>query len=98
MVIFSALINSIEPYLPVSLRQSIRYGKFAYKGNDQDKFVSLLEVPKSWFKHFYVFAAVYSTIAMILVVIVYLRGSPVPGIVLGFLDLVYGYDRTEKGI
>lgn len=96
MVIFSALINTIEPYLPISLRQSIRYGKFAYKGKDQDKFVSLLELPKSWFKHFYVFAAIYSTFAIVLVLLVYLRGWTVPGFVIGFLDLVYGFNRTEK--
>ncbi|XP_063708132.1 polyprenol reductase [Culicoides brevitarsis] len=96
MVIFSALMNSIEPYLPVSIRQSIRYGKFAYTGKDQDKLVSMMEVPKSWFKHFYLFAAAYSAIAMFLVTFVYLRGMSVPGIVIGFLDLVYGFNRTEK--
>lgn len=97
MVIFSVLINSIEPYLPVSIRQSIRYGKFAYKGKDQDKLVSLLEVPKSWFKHFYVFAAVYSTLGMLLTLLVYLRGSVVFGFVISFLDFVYGFERSEKG-
>lgn len=95
MVVFGALMNSVEPYLPVSFRQSIRYGKFGIK-DGKDKVVSLLEVPKSWFKHFYVFAAVYSTLACLLVLYVYLGAGRVPVIVSIFLDLVYGPGRTEK--
>lgn len=97
MVLFSVLINFVEPYLPVFIRQSIRYGKFAYKGKDEDKVVAKMEVPKSWFKHFYVFAAVYSTLGSLLVFYIYFLNGKVPVVVLKFLDLVYGPVRTAKG-
>lgn len=41
-----------------------RYGKFAYKGTTSQ--LKITEVPKSWFRHFYLFASVYSALALIL--------------------------------
>lgn len=92
MLVCALFMNTAEEYLPAAVRQFVRYGKFSYKGQT-DKFISLLEVPKAWFKHFYAFAAIYAGLGGVLVVQVYFRGWKVPGIVVAFLDFVYGPNR-----
>lgn len=96
MLVFGILMLSVEQYLPAALRQSVRYGKHAFTGQT-DKLVSLLEVPKSWFSHFYVFAAAYATLGVTLVFYVYFQGGKAPAVVMSYLDFVYGPNRSVKG-
>uniref|UniRef100_T1GBQ6 Polyprenal reductase n=1 Tax=Megaselia scalaris TaxID=36166 RepID=T1GBQ6_MEGSC len=68
MIVFAgALMNFLEPHLPQFITQSFRYGKHESKG-EKNPLVCLLEVPKSWFKHFYVFALGWSALALYLTV------------------------------
>lgn len=89
-----ALINFIEPYLPVFITQTFRYGKHAYKGAP-NWLAQIGEIPKSYFKHFYVFALLWSAVAMYLVTHVYVGGYQAPAAVVSFLDLMCGGNRRQ---
>ncbi|CAO1430794.1 unnamed protein product [Diamesa serratosioi] len=95
VVVLGTLVTSIEKYLPDAIKQSFRYGKHAHTGQ-QDKLVSLLELPKSWFKHFYVFAFAWTWLAVYLAVDVYFLGNRPHQFVLSFLDLSCGSDRSAE--
>lgn len=95
IVVLGGLIATVERYLPTAIRQSFRYGKHAFQG-PQDRFTSLLEVPKSWFKHFYVFAAVWSVLGFSLMLNAYFMGKPAPGFVVDFLDIMATSKRAVK--
>ncbi|XP_032668247.1 polyprenol reductase isoform X2 [Odontomachus brunneus] len=85
------LINYIEPYLPISLRRIFRYGK--YNANIRHVVMETLEVPKSWFRHFYMFAAPASTVTLCLIFYKYFYNWKVPEIVLTLLDISFGASR-----
>ncbi|XP_068144219.1 polyprenol reductase [Drosophila tropicalis] len=89
MVIFGGLMTLIESHLPNSFRQWFRYGKHSHKG-EADALVSRLEVPKGWFKHFYIFALVWSLWALYLMVNCITRQQAAPEYALRFLDFMCG--------
>lgn len=95
IVLLGALINFIEPYLPVFITQTFRYGKHSYKGVP-NKIAQLTEIPKSYFKHFYVFALIWSISIMYLVTWVYLGGYAIPDFVLTGLELLCGKSLVVK--
>lgn len=95
ITILGALINFIEPYLPALITQTFRYGKHSYKG-EPNKLAQMFEIPKSYFKHFYTFALIWSTGIMYLVSHVYLLGNTVPTSVFWFLELMCGTNREVK--
>lgn len=95
IVIFGSLLNFVEPLLPAFIKQSFRYGKHCYKG-PEDKLVSKLEVPKSWFAHFYVFAFSWSMLALYLVLKGIIMHSIAPDYVLDFLDFVAGGEKNRR--
>ncbi|KAL7287810.1 hypothetical protein TKK_0018185 [Trichogramma kaykai] len=78
------LINSFEPYLPVALLKVFKYGKFA--STAQDRFLEKLEVPKRWFKHFYVLAGPLSTLTLVIFVNRYFMNQPLPNFVVNTLE------------
>lgn len=86
------LINFVEPYLPVLLTQTFRFGKHSYKGAPS-RLVQLVEIPKAWFRHFYVSALFVSTACMYIVVHVYVGGYQTPDSLLWLLDVLCGSDR-----
>lgn len=92
-IIFAgALINLVEPYLPLFITQSFRYGKHESKG-EKNAFVCLLEVPKAWFKHFYVFAFIWSASALYLTIKGISLKTTAPEFVLVALDWLGGSNR-----
>ncbi|KAL0268146.1 UNVERIFIED_CONTAM: hypothetical protein PYX00_010200 [Menopon gallinae] len=94
IVVIGSLINWFEKYLPVILPQTFRYGKFAYQGKPSKLWV--IEVPKSWFKHFYVFASVYSLYALYLAIDVYMYGGKPPAWFVSYLDFFCGSNRKTE--
>lgn len=94
IVFFGGLINSFEHKLPVIIRQAYRYGKHSYKG--QPSFVKKLEVPKSFYKHFYLFGSVWSTTALLLATYTYFFNGDNLHIVRMLLDMVGGYHRKTS--
>ncbi|XP_063222729.1 polyprenol reductase [Bacillus rossius redtenbacheri] len=95
MIIGGGLMNNIEHFLPVFFTQTFRYGKFAYRGKPSS--LKLIEVPKRWFKHFYVFGAVYTTLAMATAFYVYFLSGTSPSYLSALLDLLTSRDRKASG-
>ncbi|XP_059622582.1 polyprenol reductase [Phlebotomus argentipes] len=95
VTIAGLLIGAVEPHLPAFLAQSFRYGKHSLK-EGRNALVARLEVPKSSFRHFYVFALLWSAAALYLVLRTCVAGKPAPEAVIAFLDLLCGKRRTEK--
>lgn len=95
ITVLGTLINFIEPYLPAIITQTFRYGKHSYKGAPS-RIVQLAEIPKSFFRHFYVFALIFSSGCMWLVAYVYVAGHQAPDPVLQWLDLLCGSDRQSR--
>lgn len=95
MIVFAgALMNFLEPHLPQFITQSFRYGKHESKG-EKNPLVCLLEVPKSWFKHFYVFALGWSALALYLTVKGIIFRTSAPEFVLSFLDFMGGSTQRK---
>ncbi|XP_075152581.1 polyprenal reductase [Haematobia irritans] len=95
IVMLGSLINLIEPLLPVFIKQSYRYGKHKHVGSN-DIFVSMIEIPKSWFGHFYIFAFSWSIWALYLVLKGIIMHTTAPDYVIEFLDFVGGGSENRK--
>lgn len=95
LIVFAgALMNFLEPHLPMFITQSFRYGKHESKG-EKNALVCLLEVPKAWFKHFYVFAFGWSVLAFYLTIKGIIFKSSAPEFVLDALDFLGGSSQRE---
>ncbi|XP_031837039.1 polyprenal reductase [Nomia melanderi] len=91
--IFGLLVNFVEPYLPVSITRTYRYGK--YSDNTYQPIVAKAEVPKRWFKHFYVLAAPASSYILYLVIDKYMWNGNVPKSVMWVLNMGLGTNRQS---
>lgn len=76
--------------------QISKYGKIR-KSTGNNDLISRLDVPKSWFRHFYTFGSIYSGFCVYLTVNLYVLGNEVPDFVVFLFDLVYGKDRKTVG-
>lgn len=94
IVIMGSLINWFEKRLPVFFAQTFRYGKFAYDGKPSK--IKVVEVPKSWFKHFYVFSSLYSLYALYWVIDVYLYGAKPSPWLIQYLNIFCGSNRSTE--
>ncbi|XP_011176075.2 polyprenol reductase [Solenopsis invicta] len=85
------LINLLESHLPLLIKSIFLYGKFGIKTPHQ--IATKFEVPKRWFKHFYIVCAPVLTIALCLILYKYLCNGYVPEIVLTLSDMLLGASR-----
>lgn len=92
IVVFGCLLNCIEKKLPTFISQSYRYGKFSYQG-ERSK-IKTIEVPKRWFAHFYVFAAVYSTMCLLTAMKVYFLDGKAPSHIVDLFNVLATTQRT----
>lgn len=95
ITILGALINLTEPYLPIIILQTFRYGKHSYKGAPSN-LVQLFEIPKSYFKHFYVAALIWSFLSMYIVINAYVYELKVSNTLIWILDFICGNSREVK--
>lgn len=95
ILVMGGLMTLVEPMLPAFIKQSYRYGKHCYKG-PKDNLVSKVEVPKSWFAHFYIFALSWSIISLYLVLKGIIMHSTAPQYVVDFLDFMAGGVTNRK--
>lgn len=95
IVVLGSLMNSIESHLPTAIKQMFRYGKHSHK-EKSDKLVERIEIPKSWFSHFYVFAIVWSWASFVLAIKVYFSGYQPHPYLIAYLDLSCGNDRKVE--
>lgn len=94
-VIVGSLITNYEEHVPVFLIKLYRYGSFAYKGK-QGKLFKTIEVPKSYYRHFYVFSAVFSALTLIYMVSVYFLNFPASAFVQFIMARIFN-DEEPKG-
>lgn len=77
MVTFTGfLINNFENYVPAFIIKGYRYGSFAYKGSNAN-FLQVIEIPKSHYRHFYVFSSIFSLVTLVYMYLVYFTGAGV---------------------
>ncbi|XP_049808715.1 polyprenol reductase isoform X1 [Schistocerca nitens] len=94
MIVLGSLMNTVEKRLPSFVKQTFRYGRFAYQG--KDTFLKPIEVPKRWFRHFYVFGAFFTSLIFVVVLRVYVfHGKPHP-LLLALLDLLGSTSRRAN--
>ena len=93
IVILGSLMNSVEQYLPSYIRKMFRYGKHSYQSENSSKLVDKIEIPKSWFKHFYIFALIWSWMGFILAIRVYFLNYHPHTFLFNYLDFSCGSNR-----
>lgn len=71
VIALGSLINYFEKYLPAFISEIFRYGKFAFNDKKQS-LIKPVQVPKSWFKHFYVFSSFLTLFALYVVIQAYI--------------------------
>lgn len=94
IIALGSLINYFEPYLPAFFIEVFRYGKFAYKG--KSSFIKPIQVPKAWFRHFYVTAIILSYTILCIVIGVYVFKISPPLWIKQILNVVCGELRTTN--
>ena len=77
MTIFSFLINVLEPFTPKIISDAFGYGKTT--NSNLNIIVKFIQVPKTYFTHFYIFATVFMGILWILTIKIVLLEYGMPG-------------------
>ncbi|XP_046747975.1 polyprenol reductase [Diprion similis] len=93
LTILGLLVSFAEPYLPIAITNTYRYGRYAAEG--KSALIAPIQVPKRWFKHFYEFAAPLSTCTLLITLRFYLGVGNVPVNILQILDILFGVNRKS---
>ncbi|XP_012063939.1 PREDICTED: polyprenol reductase [Atta cephalotes] len=91
IILMSLSFNFLESYLPTLIKRAFLYGKFSVK--TPHTIAAKLEVPKRWFRHFYIFCAPLMTITLCLLSYKNLYNVNIPEIVFTLLDTLLGTSR-----
>ncbi len=87
VVLLGTAVNYFETFLPSVLSDTIRYGKHLRPAeSSSSRPIVLIQLPKSYFLHFYLFGIVYGTSLWVAVCTVYLLEIPAPSWLIAFLD------------
>ncbi|XP_061706764.1 polyprenol reductase [Cydia pomonella] len=81
------LINNYETYVPAFIIQGFKYGSFAYQGNGAI-FIQAIEIPKSYYRHFYSFSSVLSALTLVYMYLIYFLDFSVNKYVVIFLNKI----------
>ena len=76
MIIFSFLINVLQDLTPKIINDAFGYGKTT--NNNLSSIIKFIQVPKSYFKHFYMFAVTFMGFLLIKTIQVVIFVEPVP--------------------
>lgn len=100
MSIFSFMINVLEPITPKIISDAFGYGKTT--NSNLNGLVRLIQVPKSWFLHFYIFAVIFMAFLLSMVLKVVVWGQTLPAYMSTFMDFFTTESRmtgtTPEGI
>ncbi|CAD0199026.1 unnamed protein product [Chrysodeixis includens] len=64
------IINNYEKYVPAFIIKGYRYGSFAYQGTEAN-FLQAIELPKAYYRHFYLFSSLFSSLTLFYMFVVY---------------------------
>lgn len=92
LVVNVIAVTFLEKYVSDSFLQFYKYGKL--KSNRLPK--PSIEVPKSWFKHFYIFASCWSVCVFLIILRVYFYNEPVPVWFSRMLDILCSGQRITQ--
>lgn len=94
LIALGILINKFEKYTPVHVRNLFYYGKIS----TNTKHKLLMEVPKSWFRHFYVYSSFLSTFMLVLTILKLTYGiAPFDSFVIDIFEFISGSVRSYNG-
>ncbi|XP_076345045.1 polyprenal reductase [Tachypleus tridentatus] len=82
-------------YVPHILRSFFKYGKAA-EPYEKYRFLRVLELPKSWFLHFYIFASILYSLVAWMIYSVYFQKKQVPHFVLDLLHIFAGPNQRAN--
>ncbi|KAJ8933464.1 hypothetical protein NQ318_011287 [Aromia moschata] len=95
IILIGSLLNAFENMLPIFLIKMLRYGKFTCKAQLPKMYSTfILEVPKSWFKHFYILAVLTYSYIVYLTISTYIFKKEIPVWFNTLLTLLCGEGRT----
>ncbi|XP_053600188.1 polyprenol reductase [Plodia interpunctella] len=91
------LINNFEKHVPAFIIKGYRYGSFAYKGSEAN-FLQLIEIPKAWYRHFYLFSSLFGAATLSYMIFVYYCGHNVNEYVKIILRLLLEQDEASVSV
>ncbi|XP_013792664.1 polyprenol reductase-like [Limulus polyphemus] len=83
-------------HVPQILRSFFKYGKAAEPYEKYYHFLRVLELPKSWFVHFYIFASILYSFVTWMICSVYFQKKQVPSFVLDLLHIFAGPNQRAS--
>lgn len=95
VLICSFMINYLESLTPSLIINSFRYGKLSC-GYYKSFLFRSVEIPKRWFRHFYVVAVIWSTVTLCFTLYTYAYTVPVSKWILYLLDSIGSSERKVK--
>lgn len=94
VTVTGSLINTCEKYLPAFVIKTYRYGSFAYTGSGAS-YLEVLEIPKSYYRHFYVFSSIFSISALLYMYAIYFLNFNVGDNVLWSLKILLQSEESS---
>jgi len=94
----SLVTTYLEQFIPQWFIDTFRYGKTSKEGAVVNPLVKLIQIPKSAFGHFYVFAGILMPSLLYLVLHVYLFGIELPNWMIHGLDFLATRGRARSKV
>lgn len=91
------LISKYENHLPAFVIKGYKYGSFAYQGSEAN-YLQVIEIPKAYYRHFYLFSSVLSVVTLGYMFMVYYLDYGVHRFVQFALGLILEQDEPSGKI
>lgn len=94
ITVTGSLILKYENHMPAFIIKAYKYGSFGYKGSGAS-FLQMIEMPKSYYRHFYVFSSLFSFVALTKMVLVYFLNFNVGDYIVMILRLLLEVEQPS---
>lgn len=91
------LISKYESHVPAFIIKGYKYGSFAYQGSGGN-FLQAIEIPKSYYRHFYLFSSIHSVATLVYMFLVYYKDFAVNIYVSALLRAILEQDGPSGNI
>ncbi|VVC86953.1 unnamed protein product [Leptidea sinapis] len=91
------LISNYEKHVPAFIIKGFKYGSFAYQGSGAN-YLQIIEMPKAFYRHFYAFASMFSTVTLLYAFLVYFTGLSVHSYVVFILKLILEQEQPSVSV